>query len=191
MNNPHQSLLIIISAPSGTGKTTLCERVLKDYADRVVKSTSCTTRPPRGQEVHGREYFFLSVDEFEDRKSKGEFVEWAQVHGHYYGTSKSVIEDALNQGRSVLLDIDVQGAESLRKLFSDRCLSIFLVPPSLEALKSRLVQRGTDTSQTIEHRLNNAKEELQQADYFDYVITNDDLEIAYRELCQAIDLKLA
>ncbi|NDD91771.1 guanylate kinase [bacterium] len=178
-------LLIVISAPSGAGKTTLCGRLLDDFQELRL-SISTTTRAPRGQEQHGREYFFTSRDEFESQIAQDHFVEWANVHGNYYGTSKKVIEESLTAGQSVLLDIDVQGAESLKKTFSERCVSIFIAPPSMEELENRLRSRGTDPESSIQRRLQNARQEMAQASRFDYQLINDNLELTYRRLWEIV-----
>lgn len=173
--------LIVISAPSGAGKTTLCQRLLQEFSELTL-SISSTTRPPRGQERHGREYFFLSRDEFERQIQEGRFAEWALVHGNYYGTSKDTIEKAFQAGKSVLLDIDVQGAESLRKAFPKEAFTVFVSPPSLDELERRLRARGTDSEETIQKRIKNARAEMEHASKFDRVVLNDQLERACGEL---------
>ncbi len=179
------SRLIVVSAPSGAGKTTLCQRLLRDFPNLTL-SISATTRAPRGQEVHGREYYFLQREEFEKRITASDFAEWAKVHDHYYGTLRTTVRDNLAQGRGVLLDIDVQGAASLRKAFPDRVVSIFVAPPTLEVLRQRLLARGTDDAETIEKRMKNAEEEMLAAPLFDHVIVNDQLERAYHELAEQV-----
>jgi guanylate kinase len=176
------SILVVISAPSGAGKTTLCQRLLKDLNQKLMLSISSTTRAPRGQEKDGVEYHFLKQEDFKRGIDAGEFAEWALVHGNYYGTAKSTIENAFKQGKAVLLDIDVQGADSLKKAFPDRTLRIFIAPPTMEALENRLCARGTDTEETIQRRLKNAREELARMNEFDHVIVNDDIDHAYAEL---------
>jgi guanylate kinase len=178
--------LIVVSAPSGAGKTTLCQRLLMDFPDRLALSVSSTTRAPRGQERHGKEYFFLTREEFERAIAQGEFAEWALVHGNYYGTSRSAIESAFASGRSVLLDIDVQGAASLARAYGERCYRVFISVPSLDELEARLRGRGTDTEETIQRRLRNAREEIARSREFDLVIVNDSLERAYGELRGAV-----
>ena len=181
--------LIIISAPSGAGKTTLCKQLLADFPT-VDLSISCTTRKPRGKEQNGVDYDFISVEEFKQGIEKGRFVEWALVHDNYYGTSKDRIERSFNNGHSVLLDIDVQGAEQLRKSFKETCLSIFISPPSLQELEARLRIRNTDKEETIQKRLKNAKIEMAQSHLFDHVIVNDSLDRAYGELKSILESKL-
>lgn len=173
--------LIAIAAPSGAGKTTLCQRLLKDF-QRLVLSISTTTRAPRGQEKDGREYHFVSRGEFERQIQAGRFVEWAEVHGNYYGTSLDTLDRAFAAGKAVLLDIDVQGVASLRKIFGERAYTIFIAPPDLSTLEERLRSRGTDTAEAIARRMSNARLELEQARQFDKTLVNDDLESAYGEL---------
>jgi guanylate kinase len=173
--------LIVISAPSGAGKTTLCQMLLRDFPELEL-SISSTTRGPRGSEQHGKEYFFLSREAFERDIQEGHFAEWAIVHGNYYGTSKKVVEHCFGNGKSVLLDIDVQGAESIRKAYPDRSLLVFISPPNMEILEARLRARGTETEAAIQKRLNNSKQEMEKAKVFDHVIVNDQLDRAYLEL---------
>jgi guanylate kinase len=184
-----QPYLVVISAPSGAGKTTLCQRLLSDFPDLVL-SISCTTRQPRGQEQNGKEYFFLTREEFEKKIQDGRFAEWAQVHGNYYGTSKDVIESSFQQNKSVLLDIDVQGAEQLQKVYPNQCFRIFISPPSLQELEFRLRARGTDSEETIQKRLINAKKEIDAGQTFDVIVVNDSLERAYSELKTFVESKL-
>ena len=189
-----RSLLIVISAPSGAGKTTLCDRLLRERDD-IVYSVSCTTRPARGHERHGTDYFFLNEEEFSARLERGEFLEHAEVHEHRYGTLNKTVADALGSGRSVLMDIDVQGARQVRAHVAgvepgDRLhgvlLDIFIEPPSLEALRSRLESRAEDSPDVIEQRLRNAAAEMACRDEFMFRIVNDDLDRAYAELLRAI-----
>jgi guanylate kinase len=177
--------LIVISAPSGAGKTTLCARLLQDFPELVL-SISSTTRAPRGQEKHGVEYFFLSRPEFESQIQAGRFAEWALVHGNYYGTSKDVIEKAFASGKSVLLDIDVQGAASLAKSYPKETFRVFISPPSVAELEARLRSRGTDSEETIQKRVKNAEEEMKRLPEFDKVVINDQLDRAYTELRELI-----
>lgn len=177
--------LFIISAPSGAGKTTLTREVLKRF-DTLSYSVSHTTRSPRAGEQSGRDYFFITLAEFEKNIAKGLWLEWARVHGNYYGTSRPFVEDCLRAGRSLLLDIDVQGARQI--MASDLCpVSIFIMPPSFEELTKRLKGRGTDSSEVIEKRLLNAKTEMAQKDLYQHVIINDDLDTAINELCRIFE----
>lgn len=176
------SSLIVISAPSGAGKTTLCNHLLRDFPRELVLSISTTTRAPRGREQHGKEYFFVTKEQFEEQIRAGRFAEWALVHGNYYGTSKDVIEKTFAEGRSVLLDIDVQGAESLKTAYPAESLLVFVAPPSMEELERRLRGRKTDSEETIARRMANARAEMAKKDIFDHVIINDSLDRAYGEL---------
>ncbi len=180
-NAGKQSRLVVISAPSGTGKTTLCARLLKDIPELVL-SISTTTRAPRGQEKHGVEYFFLPIAEFKSLIAVNGFAEWAEVHGNFYGTAKRFIETTFAAGKSLLLDIDVQGADSLKKAYPAETVRIFLKPPSMEELERRLRARGTDSEESIQKRLLGAVQEMTYLDHFDHVVVNDDLEKAYFEL---------
>lgn len=174
--------LIILSAPSGAGKTTLCERLIQEFPDTIKLSISTTTRAKRPYEQEGTHYFFVTREEFDKRVQANEFAEWAEVHGNRYGTSKRTVEKFLAEGKNVLFDIDVQGAMSLKKLYPDRVLLIFVLPPSLEELEKRLRARKSDPGQSIETRLRNAYNELGWSEKFDFRITNDDLARAYQEL---------
>jgi guanylate kinase len=163
--------LYVVAAPSGAGKSSLV-KALMELDTRVLPSVSHTTRAPRGQEKHGREYFFVSQQEFDAMVSGDAFVEWAHVHGHRYGTSKKMLEERMTQGSDVILEIDYQGAIQIQKVFGNAIL-IFILPPSWEELRSRLERRGEDSSETIELRLQNAAIELAQVKEFDFVIINE------------------
>lgn len=173
--------LIIISAPSGAGKTTLCEKLIKEFP-AIRLSISTTTRKRRDYETEGVHYHFVEKEVFEEKKSANEFAEWALVHGNLYGTSKKVIERFLAEGSNVLFDIDVQGAMSLKALYPERALLVFIHPPSLDVLQQRLKGRKSESGATLETRLQNAYNELGWSQKFDYQITNDDLDRAYAEL---------
>lgn len=175
------SKLIVISAPSGGGKTTLCARLLRDFPELIL-SVSTTTRPPRGSERDGEHYFFVARDAFQGMIAGERFAEWAEVHGNFYGTTKDFVEQAFSQGKSLLLDIDVQGAESLRKAYPERAVTIFIRPPSLEELERRLRGRRTDSEETIRKRVKNAEGEMKHLDRFDHVVVNDEFEHAYLQL---------
>ena len=175
----------MISAPSGGGKTTLCERLLRDFPVLSL-SISTTTRAPRGKEQDGREYLFIDRAGFEQMINNGEFAEHALVHGHYYGTSRKVIDDAFRSGKSVLLDIDVQGAASLRQAYPAECFSIFVTPPDIETLEKRLRARKTDSEETIQKRMRSALAEMSRKDEFHKIIVNDELDRAYTELAAVV-----
>ena len=162
--------LFVVAAPSGAGKSSLVKALMELDAG-VQPSVSHTTRAPRGQEFHGREYFFIDDAQFDDMVANNAFLEWAHVHGNRYGTSKSTIEERISQGLDVVLEIDFQGAVQIKRLFANAVL-IFILPPSWEELRSRLLRRGEDTAEVIEIRLANAATEMAQAHEFDFVIIN-------------------
>ena len=172
--------LFVVAAPSGAGKSSLV-KALRELDSHVHPSVSHTTRPPRGQEKHGREYFFVSPPEFDAMVEAEAFVEWAHVHGQRYGTSKKAIEDRVATGADVILEIDFQGAIQIKKAFSNAVL-IFIRPPSWEELRSRLERRGEDAPEIIELRLKNAAPEMAQAHLFDFVIINELFERALFDL---------
>ncbi|MEO2065726.1 MAG: guanylate kinase [Desulfurobacteriaceae bacterium] len=180
MLSRERGLLIVISAPSGTGKTTLTHMLLKEFPNMEF-SISFTTRKPRPGEVNGKDYWFISREEFLRRIEEGDFLEWAEVYGNLYGTSKSQVLKALNEGKDVLLDIDTQGALQVKENFPEAVL-IFILPPSLEELERRLKNRGTDPEEVIEKRLKVAREEIKRAKFYDYIVVNDVLEVAYNKL---------
>lgn len=173
--------IIIIVAPSGSGKSTLIQR-LKQDCPSLLESVSCTTRQRREQEEQGIHYHFMSEEAFLKLREEGEFLEWAYVHGHYYGTRKYFVEEELEKGRTLLFDLDVQGTDSFKAFFGDKSIAIFIAPPSEEELCRRLKGRGTDSEEVIRLRLENAKKELKRRDDFDYCIVNDDLDHAYEQL---------
>ena len=172
--------LFVVAAPSGAGKSSLVKALL-ELDSRVQPSVSHTTRPPRGQEKHGREYYFVSEPEFDAMVLSDAFVEWAFVHGQRYGTSKRAIEERIAQGADVILEIDFQGALSIKRIFTNAVL-IFILPPSWEELRSRLERRGEDAPDVIELRLANAAQEMAQAREFDFVIINELFERALFDL---------
>lgn len=188
-------LFIVMSAPSGCGKSTLIDMLLQEYPD-IVYSISCTTREPRGEEEDGLDYHFLTKERFEELLGENAFIEHALVHGNYYGTLKAPISEVLAEGNSMILDIDVQGAAKVRDYVRSLpntdamkigYVDIFVNPPSLEELRARLVGRGTDAPATIEKRLLNAEGEMARAGEYMYRVTNDDLAICYKRLCDLID----
>ena len=172
--------LIVVAAPSGAGKSSLVKALL-ELDSHVHLSVSHTTRAPRGQEKHGRDYYFASQSEFDAMVQSNAFVEWAHVHGNRYGTSKKAIEERIAQGSDVILEIDFQGALQIREAFANAVL-VFILPPSWEDLRSRLERRGEDTPEVIEVRLKNAAEEMAQVSKFDFVIINELFERALFDL---------
>jgi guanylate kinase len=172
--------LFIISAPSGAGKSTLCRAVLDRFSD-LVYSVSYTTRSPRSGEQNGVDYHFIAKDEFEKGIACGRWTEWAEVHDHYYGTSAEFLDGELNIGRDILLDIDIQGTHQVLQRYPDS-VTIFIMPPSLETLKSRLQSRDTDGPEGIAIRLKNARQEMAHKDLYRHIITNDRLTDAVAEL---------
>jgi guanylate kinase len=172
--------LFVVAAPSGAGKSSLV-KALMELDAQVLPSVSHTTRTPRGQEKHGREYFFVSPQEFDSMVLADAFVEWANVHGNRYGTSKKAIEERIASGTDVILEIDFQGAVQIKRIFTNAVL-IFILPPSWEELRARLERRGEDTAEVIELRLKNAADELAQAREFDFVIINELFERALFDL---------
>jgi guanylate kinase len=173
--------LIVIVAPSGTGKSTMIKRLKIDFPV-ITESVSFTTRPMRPGEVQGLSYFFISHEEFLKKREQDEYLEWAEVHGNLYGTSKEFVENCLRSGKNLLFDLDVQGTDSLKKYFGEVANVIFISPPSVEELEKRLRHRGTENTQVINLRLLNARKELLRKEDFDYLIYNDDIENAYNRL---------
>jgi len=174
-----KGLLFIVSAPAGTGKTTLVTMLVEEFSN-VIRSISYTTRKKRPDEVDGQDYFFIDQDEFQKRIQKGEFLEYAEVFGNYYGTSKKYVEEKRSLGQHVVLVIDTQGAMKLRDY--EDAIFIFVRPPSMEEQRRRLQKRHTESSEAIEKRLSWAQDELQVAKDYDYQIINDDLKVAYEVL---------
>jgi guanylate kinase len=172
--------LFVVSSPSGGGKGTLIKRVLNNIPN-LSYSVSYTTRAPRNGEVHGREYFFVSPEEFERMVAANDFLEWARVHGNYYGSSARQVASEIDDGCDIVLEVDVQGAASIRKLVG-HSVSVFILPPSYEVLRQRLMSRGTDSAAELQLRLRNAPEEISHYTAFDYVIINDDAERAAEQL---------
>lgn len=178
-----EGTLFIVAAPSGAGKSTLVNALLEREPD-ISLSISHTTRPPRSGEQYGRHYFFVERAEFEREVAEGIFLEHAEVHGNFYGTSRRTVQELLQQGRDVLLEIDWQGAAQIRKTKPD-CVSVFILPPSRAELERRLRGRGSDSEEVIERRLRNSREEIAHAHEFDYILVNDRFEDALEAL-QAI-----
>jgi guanylate kinase len=178
---------IILSSPSGGGKTSIAHKLLANRRD-VGYSVSCTTRPPRQGEIEGRDYYFLSVEKFRERKKKNEFAESATVHGHLYGTLRKEVERVLASGRNVIMDIDVQGTKQFARAFPESVL-IFILPPSAEALIDRLEARGTEDVEALIRRFQSAKDELKAIDLYQYVVVNDRLDSAVAAASDIIDGK--
>jgi guanylate kinase len=181
--------LLIVSAPSGTGKTSLVQ-ALRARIDDIVVSISHTTRGRRSGEIDGRDYFFVTQGAFDEMLERDAFLEWAQVFDHSYGTARATVNEALDDGQDVLLEIDWQGAQQVRKLMPD-CVSIFILPPSCHALEARLRERGRDSSEVIARRMRAAKAEMSHYAEYDYIIVNDQFDEALRQLsCVVIATRL-
>jgi guanylate kinase len=181
----NSSKLIIFAAPSGAGKSSLIKKIIEISEEKLELSVSATTRLPRKGEIHGKDYFFISDNEFNELKDKDAFIECANVHGNQYGTLKSFVHEKLEEGISVILDIDVQGFAQIRETIEEM-ISIFIIPPSLDELEKRLTSRGLDTNDAIEKRLLNAVEELKHAESFDYIVLNDNFDNAIDQLSSVI-----
>jgi guanylate kinase len=176
-----RGLLLVISSPSGAGKTSLSRRLIAEHADLAL-SISATTRPPRPGETDGREYRFIGADRFKDMAARGDFLEWAEVHEHRYGTPRLPVMEALAQGRDVLFDIDWQGARAIAAAQHDDTVRVFILPPTMADLAARLHSRAQDSEEVISRRLGRAKGEIEKWAEYDYVILNDDFDRAYAEL---------
>jgi guanylate kinase len=176
----HRTCPVVLSAPSGAGKTTIARALVKKIED-VVFSVSATTRPARDHEVDGVDYHFVSDAEFRAMIEADELVEWAEVHGHLYGTSREALQAAREEGRFLILDVDVQGAMQMRDRVPDAVL-VFVLPPSADALVERLTERGTEEEDNVTQRIENARGELEQASRFDYIVVNENLEQAIDEV---------
>ena len=184
LNNIKKGQLIVFAAPSGAGKSSLIKEIITINED-IELSVSATTRTPREGEIHGKDYFFITDDEFNDLKTKKAFIETAIVHGNQYGTLKKFVEEKLNNNIRVVLDIDVQGHNQINESV-EGVISIFIIPPSLNELKKRLLSRGLDTEEAIKQRLFNARKELKYAQFFDYIVLNDDFRRAFDEISSII-----
>ncbi len=182
--------MIVICAPSGTGKSTLLNRLKADHPE-LQWSVSCTTRPIRTGEVHGVDYFFIKVETFEKQIADQEFIEWAKVHSNYYGTSKRFISECVAKKKPMLFDLDVQGADAMKKIYGDLAQVIFIEPPSVEELEKRLRARGTDAEKVILERVENARRELKRKNDYDHLVMNDDVEKAYKKLKGLVERILA
>jgi len=184
----NQGSLIIFSAPSGAGKSTIINWLMTQHPElKLAFSISCTSRPPRGTEQHGVEYFFLSPEEFRQRIAQNEFLEYEEVYkDRFYGTLKSQVDTQLSAGQNIIFDVDVKGGCRIKQFYGNRALSIFIQPPSIQALRARLEERGTDAPEVIEDRIARAEYELTFAPQFDKVVVNDRLEQARQEVLTLI-----
>mgnify|MGYP001317911491 FL=1 len=186
LNKATKPKLIVFSAPSGAGKSSLIKNIIEKSTGDIELSISATTRPPRDGEEHGRDYFFISDEEFNELRRSDSFIEHANVHGYQYGTLKSFVDEKIQNGISIILDIDVQGFNLIRNAIEHN-LSIFIIPPSIKELRKRLTSRGLDSSDVIEKRLLNAKTELKYAEQYDYIVLNDLFENTLSELVSIIN----
>lgn len=177
-----KGFILVISGPSGAGKSTLLKKLFKEFNDELYFSISSTTRKPREGEIHSKHYYFISKDEFEQGIKEDYFLEWAKVHENYYGTSLKNTIDALENGKIVIFDIDVQGFSIVKKKLADKIVSVFITTKNKEELKQRLIKRNTDTINVLQKRLENASEEMKWIENYDYLIINDDLEDSYEKL---------
>ncbi|MEE7458098.1 guanylate kinase [Methylorubrum populi] len=180
-----RGLILILSSPSGAGKTTLTRAIAQDGGWGLDLSISVTTRARRPSEIDGRHYRFIEREAFEDLRARDDLLEWAEVHGNFYGTPRRPVEKTLGQGRDMIFDIDYQGTRQVRQRLQDDVVTVFILPPSFSELRNRLERRAEDSPETIERRLANARNEMQRWSEYDYVIVNDDLDESFRAL-QAI-----
>jgi guanylate kinase len=181
--------LIMISAPSGCGKTTIAKAILAKHPDMLF-SVSATTRPKRSSEVEGKDHFFLTKEKFDEYLHNGNLAEWEEIYGNYYGTLKSEINRALQQGKTMLFDIDVKGALSIRRHFPNESILIFIKPPSFEVLKNRLESRNTENPEMLKHRLARVPMELEQGQQFYFQVVNDDLQKAVNEVDEIVQTNI-
>ncbi len=185
LNNKTKARLIVFSAPSGAGKSSLIKEVVSNSSGNIDLSISATTRPQRNGEEHGRDYFFISDEEFNKLKDQNSFIEYANVYGYQYGTLKSFVDEKIKNDINVILDIDVQGFDLIRSSIKEH-VSIFIIPPSIMELENRLVSRGLDSEEVIKKRLKNVQTELKYAELYDYIILNDQFENTLNEITSII-----
>jgi len=185
-NKRRKGVMFIISSPSGAGKTTLAKRLIsEDFG--IEYSVSCTTRAKRKGEIEGQDYFFITEGQFNNKRQNGDMLEYAEVFGNFYGSPSSVVYAKINAGQDILFDIDWQGAKQIKEKTGGDAVSIFILPPSLQELEARLRNRGLDESKVIEQRMSLAQREISKAENYDYVIINDNLENAYKNLQSIIN----
>ncbi len=185
--SPREGKLIILVAPSGSGKTTIAHRLLNDFPE-IKFSVSATTRPPREGEEEGKDYYFHSRKEFDNKIENNEFLEWEEFYnGSRYGTLRSEVDNLIESGYFPLLDIEVKGALNVKKLYGAKSVSIFIQPPSIEELKNRLIHRGSENNASLESRLERPEKELRYANEFDFIVINDDLETAYKQVTTIVE----
>jgi guanylate kinase len=177
-----RGIVLILSSPSGAGKTTLTRMLLQNRELDLTLSISVTTRPRRSSEVDGIHYSFISKSRFESMRDNGELLEWAEVHGNYYGTPRAPVDEILREGRDALFDIDYQGTQQVRDKMAADTVTVFILPPSMKELRARLERRAEDSRETIERRLENARNEIQRWKQYDYVLVNDDLQRTFDDL---------
>ncbi len=186
--NINKGKIILISGPSGVGKKTILDEILNNKNLNIVYSISATTRPKRHNEIHGKDYYFLSRNEFENGINQGDFLEYAEFCGNYYGTPKQKIFEQLNQGKNVLLEIETLGAKNIMQQFDkDKIISVFLIPPSLDILRQRLINRGTETLETIDKRVQKASDELKYQDMYQNIVVNDNVNQTIKEITKIIE----
>jgi guanylate kinase len=186
-----RGMILILSSPSGAGKTTLTRMLLQDKALDLTLSVSVTTRPRRSSEVDGVHYHFIDRHQYDLLNQGGDLLEAAEVHGNGYGTPRRPVDEALAQGRDMLFDIDWQGAKQVREALGGDVVSVFILPPSMKELRARLERRAEDSASTIEKRLENAKREIERWKLYDYVVVNEDLQNAYRQVVSILDAERA
>lgn len=180
--------LVVFSAPSGSGKTTIVKEILSDNKYKFEFSISATSRKPRGKEENGKDYYFLSAEEFKSKINNNEFVEWEEVYkNQFYGTLKNEIERITQKGYNVIFDVDVVGGINIKKQYNNECLIIFIMPPSITELENRLRHRGTETEESIKKRIAKAEKEMTFSEKFDKIVINDDLKVAVNEVREIIE----
>ncbi len=186
MNKSGKGKVIVLVAPSGAGKTTIAQKLLNDFS-KIKFSVSATTRPPRKGEVEGKDYYFLSNGEFDQKIENNEFLEWEHYSGNRYGTLQSEVDKLVETGYFPLLDIEVNGALNVKRIYKSEAVSIFIEPPSIDVLEERLSNRGSETDESLRKRLKRAKMEMSYSSHFDYSVVNDDLDAAYTEIKEIVE----